>query len=242
MKIFLTVLIMLVLTACQTKNKQFQPYESTNLKIEQIAPNTFIHVSYLETKSWGKVPCNGMVVIRDNEAIVFDTPSNDKASEELIQWIQRETQSRIKAVVATHFHVDCLGGLAVFHRHNIPSYGHLETFKLALADSVIPPQNAFSNDLIMAVGKGEVRCDFVGEGHTKDNIIAYYPGDQVLFGGCLVKSDGAGKGNLNDANIAEWPRTIARIKEKFDRAKLIIPGHGKPGGRDLLDYTQQLFR
>lgn len=64
---------------------------------------------------------------------------------------------------------------------------------------------------------------------------------KVLFGGCLVKEVGAEKGNVADANVQEWPLTIAGIKEQHPDIKIVIPGHGKPGGITLLDYTATLF-
>ena len=41
-----------------------------------------------ETESFGKVACNGMIVVDDDEAIVFDTPVNNEVSEELLKWLK----------------------------------------------------------------------------------------------------------------------------------------------------------
>ncbi|MEM7381519.1 MAG: subclass B1 metallo-beta-lactamase, partial [Bacteroidota bacterium] len=51
----------------------------------------------------------------------------------------------------------------------------------------------------------------------------------------------ARKGNLADANIAQWSQTMELIKAKFPEIEIVIPGHGKAGGMELLDYTYQLF-
>jgi metallo-beta-lactamase class B len=47
---------------------------------------------------------------------------------------------------------------------------------------------------------------------------------------------------LGDANIAQWSNTVERIKEQYPNIKIVIPGHGAIGGKDLLDYTIQLFK
>ncbi len=65
----------------------------------------------------------------------------------------------------------------------------------------------------------------------------YIPGEKVLFGGCLIKEVGAGKGNLGDANTEEWPDTVRKIKQAYPEVKYVVPGHGKVGGLELLDYT-----
>ena len=72
--------------------------------------------------------------------------------------------------------------------------------------------------------------------------MAYFPEDNVLFGGCLIKSVGAGKGYLGDANTIAWPGTVHKIKLKYPKTEIVIPGHGKWGGTELLDYTIELFK
>lgn len=79
-------------------------------------------------------------------------------------------------------------------------------------------------------------------GFTADNIVGYIPIEKALFGGCLIKSMNASKGFLGDAAPAEWSTTVEAIKMDLPDVKIIIPGHGKHGGRELLDYTIQLFR
>jgi ketosteroid isomerase-like protein len=57
-----------------------------------------------------------------------------------------------------------------------------------------------------------------------------------------VKSVGASKGNLADANEAAWSSSARFLKEKFPIIKTVVPGHGKYGGKELIDYTTTLFR
>ncbi len=200
-----------------------------------------MHVSYLATKSFGKVACNGMVLIDDKEAIVFDTPTDDSVSLELIRWIEQDKKASVKAVVINHFHIDCLGGLQVFHERNIPSYANNLTIDLAKADDAILPQHGFDGSLELQVGKQTVINTHFGEGHTKDNLVSYVPQEEVLFGGCLIKSLKSGKGNLADANTDEWSNTVRKIKQAYPTLKHVIPGHGRFGGADLLDYTVAMF-
>ncbi len=218
-----------------------QSYRSETLLIEQISDRVYQHTSFLDTESFGKVPCNGMIVVSEGEAIIFDTPTTGAVSAELVDWVENQLKSSVKAVVPTHFHQDCLAGLDEFHRRQIPSYGYRRTINLAKKNAVTPPQNSFDEALELPVGNEVVNVAFVGEGHTKDNVVAYFPSENALFGGCLVKEVGAGKGNLEDANVAAWPATIARLQESYPKVAVIIPGHGERGGMELLEYTRQLF-
>jgi len=47
---------------------------------------------------------------------------------------------------------------------------------------------------------------------------------------------------LGDANAKEWSATVAKIKVEKPEVKIVIPGHGKTGGKELLDYTINLFK
>lgn len=228
------------LLSCQ-QQKQVEDYASETLEILKVSSNVYQHISYLQTESFGNVPCNGMIVFKDNEAIIFDTPATDASSEELIKWVEGSLECKVKAVISTHFHKDCVGGLNVFHRKNIPSYANFKTIEAARLAQFALPQNGFDNKMELHLGKSNITAEFVGEGHTKDNVIGYFPEDKVLFGGCLIKEFNAGKGNLEDANEAEWSTTVRSIKQKYADAQIVIPGHGKIGGQELLDYTIGLF-
>lgn len=110
------------------------------------------------------------------------------------------------------------------------------------ADGLQPPQIGFETYLEIEVGNKKVFNEYFGEGHTTDNIVSYFPNDEVLFGGCLIKTLGASKGYVGDANVLEWSNTVKAVNSKYGSAKIIIPGHGKPGGSELLDYTIELFK
>lgn len=225
---------------CNSKHAT-ENYASETLQIQQVADHVYQHISFLDTESFGKVACNGMIVFNQHEAIIFDTPNDDATSLELINWVENQLDCTIKAIIPTHFHTDCLGGLAEFHNRGIPSYANNATITLAKARSNPLPQNGFDQKLTLEVGGKKVIAQFFGEGHTHDNVIGYFPDEEVLFGGCLIKALAASEGNLEDANIKAWPVTVGSLKEKYPSTKTVIPGHGESGGTALLDYTIRLF-
>ncbi|MBP2616884.1 CHM family subclass B1 metallo-beta-lactamase [Chryseobacterium jejuense] len=217
-------------------------YKSENLIITQISENSFVHTSFKQTNDFGNVPCNGLIVKNSSETIVFDTPINDKSSEELIQWISKTLHSKINAVIPTHFHDDSAGGLQAFHNHNIPSYSYIKTIELAKENNFVVPQNSFKDALVLKIGNEKVTAKFFGEGHTKDNVVGYFPSENILFGGCLLKELEASKGYLGDANVSTWSATVENVKKEYPNVKIVIPGHGEYGDQSLLDYTISLFK
>lgn len=237
------ILLSFTIIFCSCKhNKALDSFTSETLKIQPVSDNVFTHVSYLKTNDFGKVACNGMVYFNDDEAIVFDTPTDDKGSKELINWIEKHHKKKVKAIIVTHFHEDCLGGLQQFHEKGAKSYANTTTIEMARQNNQeVLPQYGFENELEINIGKKTAFAQFFGEGHTADNIVGYLPDEKVLFGGCLIKSVKAGKGNLEDANVTEWSKTVEKIKKEIPDLNIIIPGHGNHGGTELLDYTIQLF-
>jgi len=216
-------------------------YQSDALTVTQLTEDVYVHTSFLQTETFGKVACNGMIVTNQNEAVVFDTPADDSSSAELIAWIRTKLHCKINAVIPTHFHEDCVGGLKEFHENNIPSYANQKTIELAKERGFNIPAMGFKNSLKLDVGGENVHAGFFGEGHTRDNIVGYFPAGKVLFGGCLVKELNASKGNLADANVNDWGNTVKSVKARYPDVKFVIPGHGAVGGSALLDYTIKLF-
>jgi len=240
-KINLLLFLTLIQLQCKSQ-KTDAAYTSETLKIISISENSFIHVSYLNTNDFGKVACNGLVYINDGEAVIFDTPSDNSTSKELIRWVTENQKAKVTAVVVNHFHIDALGGLKTFHHLNISSYANKETIILARQEEIEIPQIGFVIQNELQIGKGKVINRHFGAAHTKDNIISYIPDEELIFGGCMIKSLNATKGNLEDANILEWSKTIMKIKDHYPDLKTIVPGHGNPGNTELLDYTIELFK
>ena len=248
MKAFSLLFVFIILISCSKQHlKETETpktiYQTENLIITKLSNSIYEHTSFLQTNDFGKVPCNGMVVVDSNEAIVLDTPTDSISSVELIHYFKKQN-IKIIAVVPTHFHEDCLGGLDVFHKEGSFSFANQKTKAVLLENKISKniPQSTFQNKTDLEFGNKTLHLEFFGEGHTKDNVVVYFPDEEVLFGGCLIKEVGATKGYLGDANEKDWSETVQKIKVIYPNLKTVIPGHGKRGGMELLDYTIELFQ
>ena len=223
----------------QTTNQPITIHQ--DLKILPLSDNVFIHQSWATYPSFGRVLCNGLLYINEQEAILMDTPVSDSLSQLLLAWIAKELNCQLKAVIINHRHNDCLGGLQAFHDQGIPSYATKRCLRLAKKEKMIVPQNGFKKKLDLKIGGQTVQCRYFGKAHTADNLVVFVPSEQTLFGGCMVKSLKSGKGNLADASVNKWSKTILKVKKAYPTVKYVIPGHGKHGGVELLDYTINMF-
>ncbi|GAB5538856.1 MAG: BcII family subclass B1 metallo-beta-lactamase [Salibacteraceae bacterium] len=213
---------------------------SEYLQIVPLSKHCFLHISYIPYKD-KPFQCNGMVYIKNGEAAVFDTPIGDEASQNLIQWIFEEHQASIKYLVINHFHEDCISGITSFVGTGCQSISQQKMCRLADLKGYNCTQRYFTESMTIDVGGTQIENRFFGAAHTEDNIVSYVPDDRVLFGGCMIKALGAGRGNTQDADLSQWSRTVSAVAEAYPKVKLVIPGHGDPGNKRLYRYTIDLF-
>ena len=43
-------------------------------------------------------------------------------------------------------------------------------------------------------------------------------------------------------DLAEWPTSVERIQKHYPEAEVVIPGHGLPGGPELLQHTANVVQ
>ena len=230
---------------CTTNNKAQKCEKiiiSDDLELIPVSEDAYIHISFTETAGFGRFPSNGLIFINSDSAVVIDTPVTDSLSVQLLSWLHSK-KIIVKAVIPTHWHNDNLGGLKAFHDAGIYSYAYALTKKLANQNKVEAPQFTFADSLDISVGDRDIKCRFPGAGHSYDNIVVWIPSERILFGGCMVRSAGSvGLGNTADGDVEAWPDTILMVMKEYPDAEIVIPGHGQPGGQELLQHTYNLLR
>lgn len=235
------LLTVLLLGACNPLPKGTHTVRE-DLRIRRLTGKTYLVQSFMTLKTGVKFPCNSLLYLHGKEAILFDTPHTLPLSKALLDYVEGQLSAKLTAVVVNHFHEDCLGGLDVFHQCGIPSFSSRRTRYEAEKAGATVPQFGFPTTHELPLGSKRVRLFYPGEAHAPGNIVAWLPSEGVLFGGCMVKAAKSGKGNLSDANLHEWANSVEKVKARYPNAKVVVPGHGKPGGIELLDYTIEMFR
>ena len=216
-------------------------YHSATLQIQPLSEHTYVHISQIVLEDGHAFDCNGLLYVKEGDVLVFDTPATEAVSEELLAFIRKQGWTT-QGVLINHHHTDCLGGLSFFHKAGIASWAHQKTIAEAALDHAVVPMYALL-DTMWQVGKlGPVQVYHPGAAHTNDNIVAYVEEDSVLFGGCMIKSLGASKGNIADADTLNWPQAVQLVKHQFPAARYVVPGHGAWGDTALLTYTANLFK
>jgi glyoxylase-like metal-dependent hydrolase (beta-lactamase superfamily II) len=213
-----------------------------DLEVERLADGVWLHTSYEELEDYGRVPANGLVVVSNGEAAFVDTPWTDDQTRALAGWVEERLQARLTTVIPTHSHADCMGGLAAAHDLGARSFSGARTAEIARRDGLPLPQETFEGDRDITVGSRVLEARFVGPGHTVDTIVVWLPDDKILFGGDLVRSASARSlGFTQEADRERWPDSLTALQRAYGEAIVIVPGHGRPGGWELLSHTRELL-
>ena len=203
-----------------------------------IADGVWVHTTWKTLTAIGPVSSNGLLACDGGDGLLVDTAWNDVQTARLLD-LAAGRGCPVRALVVTHAHEDRMGGLAEVLRRGIATYASRET--VARAGGVIwRPTLVDSPDAVHA-GSVSAEVFFPGPAHTPDNVVVWLPGPRVLFGGCMVRgSDGETLGNVADADVAAWPASVGRVIARYGDAVRVVPGHGAPGGVELLEHTLTL--
>jgi glyoxylase-like metal-dependent hydrolase (beta-lactamase superfamily II) len=213
------------------------------LKIEPLARDIWLHTTWKLLANGAPFPSNGLIVRGEQRALVIDTtwPTADMAP--MLDKARALAGAMPLSLAVTHAHDDRMSGLDIARAAGIRSFAYHLTQQdapkrgLPLADEVWQgPRKR-----IELGGRG-VEFFYPGPAHTRDNVVAFIADAGVLFGGCMLRAKShTVLGNLADAVVADWPASMDRVIAEFGaRTKIVVPGHGPPGGPDLLAHTRAL--
>jgi len=99
-----------------------------------------------------------------------------------------------------------------------------------------PPKQTFDKPtFVLNDGTRRVEFHYFGWAHTRGDGFVYLPKEQILCTGDAVAN---GPHNYTgDGNIANWPSVIRKAQKL--KVKTVLPGHGEPGGPEVLEGQAQ---
>ncbi len=222
--------------------------------VKQIVPGVWFREGDLENAGH----CNNIIIEMKDYLIVVDAnfPSGARLAMEAAK---RVSSKPVKYVFDTHHHGDHAygnpiwteaGATTLAYKGVVDEMKRYEPARWQAAaklrkdvadmhrDGPEPPKQTFEKSpFILKDGTREVRFYFFGWAHTRGDGFVYLPKEKVLCTGDAVVN---GPYNFTaDANIGNWPQVI-RSAQKLD-VEYVLPGHGGPGGREMLEGERQFF-
>jgi metallo-beta-lactamase class B len=212
------------------------------LEITKLTNDFFIFTTYQVYK--GTIfPANGMYVVTNRGVVLIDSPWDTTQFQPLLDTIWNRHQMNVVLAVATHSHEDRTAGLEFLKGKGVQTFTSRLTDEISRKDHQKRAEFLFRSDTTFVVGGHSFEAYYPGPGHTEDNIVVWFPGERLLYGGCLIKSvEAENLGNLADANLASWPATLNKIKKRYGKMNYVIPGHQKWTDNTAVDHTLMLLR
>ena len=213
-----------------------------DIHLIHLQDSIYVHVTWHHLENFGRFSSNGLIVIKNGQALMIDTPMDEDKTIRLTRYLKESFSVDLTKLVIGHFHDDCLGGLDYLQRIGIESIANSRTIEKCKEIELPIPSTSFTDSLTLDFNGEQIDCRFFGAGHSFDNITVWIPSKKILFGGCLIKSSNSkGLGNLSDAVVSDWDLTVKKLMDKYTDIRLVIPGHGNFGGTELLTHTIELI-
>lgn len=212
------------------------------LEIVPINKKLYVYTTY-HTYEGKKISANSMYLVTTKGIILFDTPWDQAQNQPLLDSIEKRHGQKVIKVFATHSHEDRAGGFGFFNAKGIATYASKQTNEILKSENKPTASNTFEKGELFQIGDGLFQVNYFGAGHTKDNLVVWFPKYKVLDGGCLVKSvEAENLGYVAESDLDAWPKTILAIKNKYRKINLVIAGHDDWKTQGALDKTLELLK
>jgi metallo-beta-lactamase class B len=236
--IFLICLVGIIQVNGQSNNKILIDQD---IQLIHLQDSVYIHVTWHYNDEFGRFPSNGLILIKNGQALMIDTPMDNEKTGRLTRFLKDSMSVDVAKLIIGHFHDDCMGGLEYLQSLLIESIANSMTVEKCKEIGLPIPSTPFTDSLTIDFNGEQIDCRYFGAGHTFDNITVWIPDKKILFGGCLIKSMySEGLGNLSDAVLDEWDMTVKKVLKQYPGVHIVIPGHGNYGGSELLTHSIEL--
>lgn len=216
-----------------------------NVELIELTEGVWRHVSYYRYPGGTDFPSNGLIVRSGAELTLIDTAWGELKTQELLAAIADEIALPVTRAIVTHAHGDRTAGVDVLEAHGVEVFAHPLTRRLTLEYGLPVPDRTLDG-LSQPGSRVDLRglqIGYPGPGHAPDNLVVWLPERRVLFGGCLLRAAAArSAGNTAHADLDSWEQALGRLRESYPNAEIVVPGHGDPGGVELIEHSRELVR
>ena len=217
--------------------------KTKKLIITPLEKDFYIYTTFNDPGNGESYPSNGMYFLTDEGAVMIDTPWDTTQFQPLLDSIKIRHNQMVVMCISTHFHDDRTAGLNYYKQLGIKTY----TTRLTdlYSKKMKKPRAKFliDHDTTFLIGQHSFKTFYPGKGHSSDNIVLWFDKEKILYGGCFVKStETDSPGNLSDANIDEWMRSIKKVRQRFKNPQYIITGHLEWKSKNSLDHTVEILK
>ena len=228
--------------------------EATPGNVKQVAPGVWFREGEIKDKGH----CNNIWIEMKDYLIVVDA-NFPSGAEACMADIKKTSKKPVKYVFDTHHHGDHAYGNPFWTKLGATTLAYVgvaeemkryepagwqsaaktrkDVAALNLSTAEPPKQTFKEKQFVLEDSSRRVEFHFFGWAHTRGDGFVYLPKEAILCTGDAIVN---GPFNyLGHANSANWPNVIDQAKNL--KASTILPGHGTPGGGEVLSGQRQFF-
>jgi len=189
---------------------------------------------------------------------VVDTFTTIAAAKDLLAEIRKITNLPIKYVINTHYHLDHVGGNAVFAdagatvvaQQNVAAWERTENLKFfganptperrALVEALVLPTMTYKDKVDLRLGDRTIKVRYM-LGHTGGDSVVFVKdkNTDVVFGGDILWHKHLP--NLIDASTGPWVETLDKLLADHPKATFVSGHGGVATAADVKDFRDYLF-
>lgn len=223
--------------------------ESPKVVLTPLRGHIYVAEDYFYSKE------NSVVYFGDSSVTVIGATWTPETAKLLVNEINKITSKPISEVIDTNYHPDRAGGNAYFRSIGAKIVSTKMTSDLLTQHwdemvcyvqkgfpnyptlPLVAPDKTFAGDFELQ--NGGVKAIYLGPAHMPDGIFVFFPKEKVLYGNCILKEQ---LGNLDFADLTEYPKTLEKLKQLNLGFTTIIAGHWSAiHGPELIDQYLQLL-
>lgn len=184
-----------------------------------------------------------MYVVTNAGVVMVDTPWDPEQFQPLLDSIEARHHKKVVLCIATHFHDDRTAGLEFLNGKGIPTYSSRKTYDFSGARREKQAAFTFQKDTVFRVGNKTFQTFFPGAGHSPENIVIWFEQEKVLYGGCFIKNvENSSLGNLEDADVVRWQKSVRKLMKRFPAPSFVVPGHFGWADNKAVGHTAALLQ
>jgi len=216
--------------------------QTQKLTISFLTKDTYVYTTWGDPGNGTLFPANGLYLVTGKGVVLFDTPWDSTQFKPLLDSIKQRHHQNVVICIATHFHSDRTAGLTYYRQQAIKTYTSKLTDDLCKEKNEPRADYLLYQDTVFHVGQYAFQTFYPGKGHSPDNLLIWIGEKKILYGGCFIKSTETNSvGNLSDANIGEWIKSVKKTQVRFKDPAFVIPGHQDWTDKNSLTHTLEIL-
>jgi glyoxylase-like metal-dependent hydrolase (beta-lactamase superfamily II) len=183
---------------------------------------------------------NSGILTTEKAIVVIDTKMGSGAVK-LANQARKLAGNKPIVVINTHFHGDHVRGNYLYPGSEIFMGAYDTVFMKKEVEEKNLPVFLVEDSIMLDMGDELLVLRNMGRAHTWADLVVYLPYHQILFTGDLVLNK-VNPPLFKDAgaSVGGWIQVLNSLSGNY-QPLTVIPGHGKPGGPELIEELSQYF-